>query len=208
MATKTPSKKGVRPVDCPRCKRPAGGRCRTPSGKELTHPHEERQQLHTAVVQISRPGRRGPLPGQYTATERVSIERSQLDPGVSDDAVFEARMRDRPIVDHYIVQIILHDDDRVEVTIERGGHRFDIMPEVMDEMDSLRQLLLKEREADRRADEVIQKFGWSPPPPKEPRQKKGLAHDRVVYALTGAASCGIEQGGASHGHGTPDQDEG
>ena len=79
-----------------------------------------RKDVIAAQKQLTSKGFRGELPGQYVIKTLVSIERDELSPRVSESELLSAKVRGRPVADHYVVETVLYDAAAVK-TLERWG---------------------------------------------------------------------------------------
>lgn len=147
-------------VNCPTCKSMTGAKCRTKTGAELNRVHTTRTELRKALVRLNQSKYRGELPGHYQCKQLLVVERSQLDPGVSEEQLAQARMTNRNITENAVIETYLDASGNVEHVIETGGNRFFVRPELATEMHRQRYLLLEQKAADSRAQAIVDRLAY------------------------------------------------
>ena len=127
--------------------------------KELVRPHQPRAQISAALRRLKSKGLRGPIPGQYLAKNLMTVERNELDAGVSEDAIRQARFSGRSVADHYIVETVLEEDGTTHHVVERNGEKWVLGPQVAETMQKHLRQLVYARAADAKAAKILTRYG-------------------------------------------------
>ena len=144
-------------VACPTCGRQATQSCITENGKETTV-HKPRELVYKATRQLAKRGLRGSMPDHYEVQGLIRVHRSELDPTVTDEALMDARISGRELVDNYIVETFLDDQGAISHVIEKDGQRIELNANVTGYMHSQVKTLMKVRDEDREAQKILARY--------------------------------------------------